>query len=293
MCCQVLHADAYLQSENDINIHKAIVDGRCAMHTHDFIEMFFVTSGGGIHTVNGKSYRVSKGDLFILNADIPHEFLADADAPLTVYNCLFQPASIDSAFTDSKNFVGIAYQYLFHALTNTAAPREYIKLTGINPREIERILEGIHEEYRLRQDGFKQIIRADLTKLLILVFRLYKNQDSPRENKPIFARIVVENTLSYMRRHYRENILCEQLAARSYVSPSYFSRIFQKEAGCSVIRALQTIRVEEACKLLEETVFSVDAIAARVGYSDRKHFYQVFRKITGQTPGRYRTEKRK
>ena len=43
-----------------------------------------------------------------------------------------------------------------------------------------------------------------------------------------------------------------------------------------MIQMLQQIRIEAAKEMLESTIFTVDEIASRVGYSDLKHFIIFF-----------------
>jgi AraC family L-rhamnose operon transcriptional activator RhaR len=48
---------------------------------------------------------------------------------------------------------------------------------------------------------------------------------------------------------------------------------------------MQSIRIEEACRLLKENDKKILTISEEVGYKDLKHFQQIFKKITGTTPG--------
>ena len=44
------------------------------MHKHDFIEIAYVILGKGLHVVGDHKFNTKKGDLFIVNYDIPHGF---------------------------------------------------------------------------------------------------------------------------------------------------------------------------------------------------------------------------
>ena len=50
------------------------------MHRHDFIELVCVISGYGIHRVADMEYETSKGDIFIINYDVPHGFFYDENS---------------------------------------------------------------------------------------------------------------------------------------------------------------------------------------------------------------------
>jgi two-component system response regulator YesN len=47
--------------------------------------------------------------------------------------------------------------------------------------------------------------------------------------------------------------------------------------------------MEWASRLLKETPAKVSEIAKRVGYEDMKHFNQLFKRYSGETPSQYRS----
>ena len=42
------------------------------LHSHDFIEIVFVTSGNGTHTIDGVDYHMIPGSFFIVDSEKPH-----------------------------------------------------------------------------------------------------------------------------------------------------------------------------------------------------------------------------
>ena len=77
--------------------------------------------------------------------------------------------------------------------------------------------------------------------------------------------------------HYIEKLCAEDLAIIAGFSVSHFRRIFKSLTGKTLNLYIQTIRVHEACKLLQNKDMNVEQIAQTVGYSDMKHFYSVFK----------------
>ena len=63
-------------------------------------------------------------------------------------------------------------------------------------------------------------------------------------------------------------------------------RAFTKEKGVTPYRYLETIRINEAKKLLSEGVPPVEA-AIRTGFSDQSHFTNYFNQFIGLAPGTY------
>lgn len=51
-----------------------------------------------------------------------------------------------------------------------------------------------------------------------------------------------------------------------------------------------TVRMEEACRLLCSTLMSISETADRLGFSDALYFSRCFRSFTGKSPSEYRKE---
>lgn len=100
----------------------------------------------------------------------------------------------------------------------------------------------------------------------------------------------MQEAVSYLKSNYTQEIACEQLAERAYLSVNYFRKIFKEITGMTMIEMLQNIRVNVACALLEETDLPVSEVAGRVGCADMKHFYKIFKRAKGISPGAYRKE---
>jgi YesN/AraC family two-component response regulator len=88
--------------------------------------------------------------------------------------------------------------------------------------------------------------------------------------------------------HTEPGISLSALALRLYVSDSYLSTMFRLETGQSFKEYLTQCRVDQAVKLLGENRYTVSEIGNMVGYTSEKHFFVVFKKITGLSPAKYR-----
>lgn len=73
-------------------------------------------------------------------------------------------------------------------------------------------------------------------------------------------------------------------------TPSTISRKFKEEVGESVTDYINSLRIEEAVKLMEHKNYSLTQIALKVGYNDVNYFTKVFKKIKGCTPSEYKKE---
>jgi AraC family transcriptional regulator len=81
----------------------------------------------------------------------------------------------------------------------------------------------------------------------------------------------------------------ERLADIAAMSPFHFARSFKKATGMPPHQFLASRRIERAKHLLKMTGLPIVEVAFRVGYENVSHFTQLFRRMTGGTPGQFRT----
>ena len=74
------------------------------------------------------------------------------------------------------------------------------------------------------------------------------------------------------------------------VSTSYLRREFSKAYGKSPIAFLRDLRIENAKNLLQSEYLSIAQIAKQSGFSSESYFIQVFHKVLGKSPNRYREQ---
>lgn len=82
------------------------------------------------------------------------------------------------------------------------------------------------------------------------------------------------------------------LAAELHLSISRTSHLLQEYFGTGLISLIHRERISRAGVLLLSTDDKLAAIAAATGFSDEYHFSKVFRRITGETPGQFRSRNR-
>ena len=290
---ETLRADRLMEPDDEIAVSRTDTTIRCPLHAHDFIELVYIESGRGYHMIGETKARIKKGDYFILSPNVPHEYAPDKDQSLVLINCIFHPRAIDISLEGCKDFVDVAYHYLFHSFYSEKDPKNYIQFVGIHSKEIGRLLAYMAEEYAAKKKGYKQILKSELVRLLILSFRLYTEDEKQQQDPPVLKQLVAESTMRYIQQAFGKSITTEGLAERCYLSPSYFNKLFKEAGGMTALQYLQKVRVEEACRLLRQTALPTSQIAIDVGYSNIKFFYELFKKATGRTPGEYRKEQSK
>lgn len=102
---------------------------------------------------------------------------------------------------------------------------------------------------------------------------------------------IVNQLISNLHRNFSSKLTLETLSLDCHCSRSTMSRIFKAHTGLTIMEYLLRVRMNEAERLLSDTVFSVQEIGEICGFSDANYFSYVFKKRTGFTPSEYKKRK--
>lgn len=263
------------------------------VHTHEFIEIVYVCDGKGFHQYNDITYPVSKGDLYIINSQIPHCFYptdVTNSQHLVVYNLCFLPEFISGINIQLPSLTEITDLMLYKSLYQGKimyAPD--LKLSGAMRTEIEQLYEKLYLEFSSSSINYVDILRLSLCELLLKIHRFYKLTISSTDTKTIkYRHQLILNCIEYLKTNYTHKITIEELSSTFFLSKSYLSSLFKKATGSGVVEYLQHIRIEKACELLTMTDLPITEICGLVGYTDYRFFNKSFKKIHGCTAQEYR-----
>jgi len=99
---------------------------------------------------------------------------------------------------------------------------------------------------------------------------------------------IVNEAMSYIRIHARSGIKVEHLVHALGLSRSTLETRFRTAMGYSIHSVIQRTQIERVRQLLGESTLAIKEIAASSGFKSVPHMTDLFGKIYGQTPARYR-----
>ncbi|MBE7021609.1 MAG: helix-turn-helix domain-containing protein [Ruminococcaceae bacterium] len=261
------------------------------LHFHEFVEISIVTAGSGIHSCLNEQSECNTGDVYIVNAGVPHSFFAKSENERpTVCNILFDPSALldaDIISPDSQRYC--------HGIFKDNALIAYVMLTQYTLEEVKRICLSIGSEIEKKQDEWESAVRAHLTTLLILLKRYANDRKTTIVAESVRSkdRIMVFQAMRIAMDNYRcKDISLEKIASDLYISKSYLSRIFKKVTGEHFSDYVRSVRLKQACRLLRDTSLTIEQIVHECGLKDVPSFYQLFKSHTLMTPYQYRTSER-
>jgi AraC-like DNA-binding protein len=102
--------------------------------------------------------------------------------------------------------------------------------------------------------------------------------------------LVIQKAKDYIRDHQSEDLSLGQVAKAVNTSTFHFCKMFRKSTGLTFTDYVSRVRIEKAKNLLLNPNLRISEIAYEVGFQSLTHFNRVFKKITGQSPTRYRAQ---
>lgn len=226
----------------------------------------YITQGKGIFVVDGKTYNLSRGDLFFIEPGKEIYYEADAKEPW------------------GYGWIGITGAHVETYLKRTSLmshPVAHYDRTN----ELALIFIEFQRAYDLNSDIRDLVLNQILYKFLAFLVTVFPADISSQKKK---AQDYVENAMEYCLSHVDEAISVTAMADFIGLDRSYLSRLFKKETGISLKDYIWKTKEEEACRLLKETNLPVNVIACSVGFSDSLHFSRAFKQKLNVTPSAYR-----
>lgn len=252
-------------------------------HSHDFLEMVYVTEGKAVHTLDGTETAVRKGDYFIIDYGARHKYTTIKGVEFDIINILFKPEFIDKTLKKCRSFNDLINNYLIR-LSYTALEKSPTRVT-FNDRDgyIYGLITRIKNEYDQKKTGYLELMRCYLIDIIINAVRCI----IPR-NAAAAQNDCVRYITDYVSENYMNPVTLAGISETLNFSLPYLSRRFKKDMGVSFCDYLQKKRVEQGCRLIANTDKKISEIAGLVGYGDVKFFNAVFKKHLGMTPREFK-----
>lgn len=221
-------------------------------------KIHFVIEGEGVlHTHNG-DYKLAKGDVFFCLPSAPY-------AIQSVRN--FKYAYI--------GLIGEKANALFHKFNiniKNCVFRDYIFLSEMWEKGFEIPIE-------VANFYFEGVFLSTMALIAKNTLKFDNTKKNP-QTASLIKKYIDENFSS-------QDLSLESICRKFSYSNKYISKIFKKEFMVSFKEYLNTIRVNNACALMNKGYSSVKDIAFLCGFNDALYFSKVFKTKMKVTPREY------
>lgn len=231
----------------------------------DHYLLHYVVSGKGTYTLNGSSYPVRAGQVFLVWPNTLVRYCADESDPWEYYWLGF--TGPDAAALAAQSGI---------------RPEAPVRSVGFG-RSIQQYITAIYDARGQSVWSRTQMLGY----AYLLLGKLIEGREGPEDRGD-----VIDRAAAYIENNYAEPITVDDIASFAGVSRSWLYRGFMQRFGRSPTALLRETRLKTARTLLRGTTMHISEIAWSVGYPDALYFSRVFAASEGCSPSVYRAERR-
>ncbi|MGM7722683.1 AraC family transcriptional regulator [Metabacillus sp. Hm71] len=281
--------EKYFFDKGSVYISKHHRFADMPLHMHTFIEMNYVYSGECRQLLNGKEVKLTQGQICLLDKDVPHCIPELGENDILV-NIIMKKETFSTAFLGQLSNKGIVSSFLANAVSENQRHDRYILFHTENHENLQLIIRNMLCEYFDPQDYSMELVSYYMPILFTELMRVY-TLDKNFELAKSSGKTNIIEILQYIEEHYKDCTLTS-LAETFNFNANYLGNMLKERTGKTFLELVQTQRMINAESLLTNTDKSIDEIAFQVGYDSLSFFYRKFKELYGETPSRYRKNKR-
>jgi AraC-like DNA-binding protein len=229
--------------------------------------LIYCIEGKGEILLKDSTYLVSADHFFIIPSGMPHSYRSDLLQPWSIYWIHF--SGLNSG--------------IFGKFACQSISIERGKSSRISDR-----LELFSEIFRNLERGFSLETLEYVNLCLPHLLASFTHLSQFRLIKESGERDPVSQSINFMLEHLTRKLKLEEIAIQTGLSASHYSRLFLTRTGHSPIDYFIQLKIQRACRLLDNSGWMIADVSREMGFEDQFYFSRVFRKVMGMSPGEYR-----
>ena len=212
----LLKSDFFAHEQQAVAVADRYPQDVFAEHTHEFCELVLVWRGNGLHVLNDRPYRITRGDLFYIRAEDKHSYTSVND--LVLQNIIYCPERL----TLNVDWQGAIPGF-------DGAPRHpHWRLGSVGMSQARQVISQLEHESNQR-DAFELNKFCERERCSERVLRQqFRSQTGMTINQ--YLRQVRVCHAQYLLKHSR--LMISEISMRcGFEDSNYFSVVFTRETG--------------------------------------------------------------
>ncbi len=161
--------------------------------------------------------------------------------------------------------------------------RQPIVIANDSDSSIRQVVTQLVREWRSDRPRRDDMIDHLLGQLGIILHR------ATTAARPCAAELLVQQFERALEDQFHNPVSISTLSEEFGVSASYMRAQFQRYRGVSPMERVQQLRVRQALVSIQNSTLPLEAIAETCGYSSASHLSRQVKRVTGRSPGAFRT----
>jgi len=244
------------------------------LHRHDYFFVLVLKKGKGNHEIDFNSYKVCDNSIFFLRPGQVHQLSLKAGS--SGYLMQFKTDFYYQNESSSRE------------LLRKAGNKNFCRLSMVKVKKLFSVLDEIFQEYSDKQEGYKEVIKANLGIFFIELIRGQRNKKDPKDNNTMYSQERIEKLSELLEANINKIKQVSQYAEMMNLSVYQLNAITKEVLGKTCSELINEHIILESKRYLLATSNQVNQIAYSLGYEDISYFIRFFRKHTGYTPNLFR-----
>ena len=242
-------------------------------HHHIEYEIFYIDSGSVKFGLEESVTTAKAGDVIFMHPGTNHYVKKIEGIDYHCYSLIFDSSVLGSQGEPVRNTL------------DSIRVSRFIQLP-------DAVLMKLRDAYKFLKDetfGHELFIKSVLFDIIscILLTNQYVEITDNRRAEQRHTVNAVDDTLNYIREHYRENITLDDILKITSYSKSHFIRLFKKHMGMNLTDYINKYRIEKSCLDLIYTSKNITEIAMGNGFNTVQYFSKTFKSYMKCTPKQY------
>ena len=247
----------------------------CLIHLHEYVEFYYVLSGGVKVFCDGASDWVRAKELAFINWCQPHrslEFANDTVYYIVQFNLNALTYANDDVF--QKKFIP-------KLINDVQTFKPFIK----NDKTLTDYFDLLLNEYEGQRYACELTVRAAVYNILAHILRSAQSNKTNSDNNGVFSSSAdySKKIIQYLYINYQKDICLDDMSKMLGISVSYMCRMFKQYTGMTIIDFLNRLRCKKAMSLIRDGMSILQA-SELSGFNDYTYFSRVFKKLHGSSP---------
>lgn len=187
-----------------------------------------------------------------------------------------------------KSLFNILYEENFEKrkLSNDMSKQLFYEIKSTIVKLIQQVPEDSNLTKKVNNLSFDKGIDDNFERLFSIYNSMCTLVTNSKSNKNM---CIIKKIIKFMENNYMKQELGLSLAASEFnFSEGYLSTFFKEQTGKNFTDYVESIRMEHACILLEDSSININDIAEMVGYNSVQSFRRAFKRIKGVSPSSLR-----
>lgn len=278
-------------------------ESSATMHCHDFFELMIVLEGEIVQIIENKEYLYPEGTCCLINRNLMHTEKTLGQTKL-IFLGLSTKLALELIESPQNALFHVekdmkrnpVFDFMTADLTTTTPTKAYIDFlpkinTSYKRRQLYALIEQIVNTFLFPDFGTSYLLKGQICQLINYLLEYCNSTYIELTSNTDF---LLFSRTRYLIEASDGKISRKELSKTLHYSSGHIARTIKKYTGMCLYDYEMSYCLKKAAQLLSTTDYSVTTVMELLHFTNRTHFYKLFKERYGMVPGLYqKSEKNK